>query len=216
MMRCLATALFFLVLGIHSAGAQTSQVTAPESPTPLSATPFYRAYSDHPVIEQATESVDMTSSVRSVLADSASPLALRLAIVNALGSHTLPDGYTDAWWRELGYEAAPSGGTEGSNPKITPDFYLLYAYMMALENQLRPEEVEPIVAVGVTALSGSIAAQMIGLLITSQRLLFDGEWCMIWKNTETVLVNQDLDRDLRPGAVAIIAEFLGTYEQDCS
>lgn len=192
----------------------------PVTPTPLTATPFYRAYMDHPAVRAATESQDLSAPVQTVLADPTAPLDLRLAVVNALASRTLPTGFTLSWWQSLGNDVLPpppnpADGRLRDPRALQPDSALILGYMLSLEDPLRPRRAEPFLAYAVAGLETSLTAHLAQTLVAAQIHLFDGNWCAIWNQAERLLSDEALQRDMRPRAVAIIAQFLGSYEQDC-
>ena len=51
-------------------------------------------------------------------------------------------------------------------------------------------------------------------LIKAQSL-FDSDWCLLWKATNTVRTNQDLKMDMRKQAIAIIFDYMDLYKGDC-
>ena len=188
--------------------------TAGWADSPLTSTHFSDAYSDHEMVQMASELMqnDISTTLLNFLADKHAPVDVRLAVVNKLGWNF--DGTTVG--AQLGEYLM--GRYRAKNEaklvkKLDAGTLAVYAYAKAMSNYF---DVKAASELGHKALkknkNKSFSVAMASALIDAQNYM-DGDWGMIYKVVANVLHDGSLHLDMRQEAIDNIMEYINLYNE---
>lgn len=188
--------------------------------SPLTSTPFYKAYLDVPAVKEAQRNPgEMTDNIKAFLFNDNNPLDQRIAVINAVGwdYEGLPtfSDYLDYYMKNRFGNKAAYPSLQEICGDATPEQLVIFAYLKAMSNYFDVDEAFQIAQM---AMSNPVEKQSFLLpigLIAGQIYLDMGEWCSIYQIVNDML-NIDVEKDLRPEAVDIVMDYIGLYEDECN
>ncbi|WP_249899207.1 stalk domain-containing protein [Paenibacillus sp. PK3_47] len=188
---------FLIVTGSFAIGQ--SRVHAD---SPLTSTQIYRAYLDVDMVAEA-ESDGLNKAVADFLQSPYTPLDEKAAAVNAL--------YSGQVWSDRNLAEEYSQLTYGKKTdvldkkELAPEEIFVIGYMKILDRYLEPDL--SWMTLAQQELPDSRTVALIHMLGVSQHNMD----CS-WNNTEKVLADTGLNRDIRQEAVEIIVEYMELYK----
>ena len=212
-MKSFLTVLIALILILTCRAARAD--------SPITSTDFHTAYLDLALVEKADANGVIDGEIAAYLCDSAHPIDIKAAILNALGWKFEGKNNAELFsW----YLAAKYGMRAAAlNLDVLNDGELFsLAYLTALDDYFHPEKAVPLIDSAErrfalhakTKPRGSFTVSLIRALIHAQAA-FDSDWCALWRLTEDAVDKSPLKRDMRPEAVTIITEYMSLYRNDC-
>ena len=188
--------------------------TAGWADSPLTSTHFSDAYSDHEMVQMASELMqnDISTTLLNFLADKHAPVDVRLAVVNKLGWNF--DG-TSTGSQLCEYLMGRYGAKNEAKliKKLDAGTLAVYAYAKAMSNYF---DVKAASELGHKALkknkNKSFSVAMASALIDAQNYM-DGDWGMIYKVVANVLHDGSLHLDMRQEAIDNIMEYINLYNE---
>ena len=97
---------------------------------------------------------------------------------------------------------------------LSADKIFCMGYLMVMDDYFHPEKALPLLEEAHNMEKDSFAVSIILALAKAQRA-FDSDWCEVWKLTEAVLQNKELNQDLRPEAIKMIVDYMILYKEYC-
>ena len=182
--------------------------------SPLTSTHFSDAYSDHPMVQMATELMqnDIPTTLLNFLSDEHQPVDVRLAVVNKLGWNF--DGTTMG--TQLGQYLMGRYKVKNEKKlikKLDAKTLAVYAYAKAMSNYF---DVKEACELGHKALKKnkgkSFSVALITALIDAQAYM-DSDWSMIYNVVANVLHDGALHLDMRQEAIDNIMEYINLYNE---
>ena len=188
--------------------------------SPLTSTPFYKAYLDVPAVREAQRNPgEMTDNIKAFLIDDNNPLDQRIAVINAIGwdYEGLPtfSDYLDYYLEKNYGGKVASLSLQEICEDASPEQLVIFAYLRAMSDYFDVDEAFQIAQM---AMRDPVEKQSFLLpigLIASQIYLDMGEWCSVYQIVNDML-NVDVEKDLRPEAVDIVMDYIGLYEDECN
>ncbi len=187
--------------------------TASWADSPLTSTHFADAYSDHEMVQMASELMqnDIPTTLLNFLADKHQPVDVRLAVINKIGWNF--DGTSVG--EQLGQYLM--GRYKAQNEKklvkkLDAGTMAVYAYAKAMSNYFDVKEASEL---GHKALkknkSKSFSIALISALIDAQ-IYLDSDWSMVYKVVADVLHDGSLHLDMRQEAIDNIMDYINLYQ----
>ena len=187
--------------------------TAGWADSPLTSTHFSDAYSDHEMVQMASELMqnDIPTTLLNFLADKHQPVDVRLAVINKIGWNF--DGTSVG--EQLGQYLM--GRYKARNEKklvkkLDAGTRAVYAYAKAMSNYF---DVKAACEIGHQALKKnkkkSFSVAMASALIDAQNYM-DSDWSMIYKVVADVLHDGSLHLDMRQEAIDNIMDYINLYK----
>ena len=182
--------------------------------SPLTSTHFCEAYSDHEMVQMASELMqnDISTTLLNFLADKHAPVDVRLAVVNKLGWNF--DG-TSTGSQLCEYLMGRYGAKNEAKliKKLDAGTLAVYAYAKAMSNYF---DVKAASELGHQAMkknkNKSFSVAMASALIDAQNYM-DSDWSMIYKVVADVLHDGSLHLDMRQEAIDNIMEYINLYNE---
>ena len=190
--------------------------TAGWADSPLTSTHFADAYSDHPMVQMASEEMqsNISTTLLNFLSDKQAPVDVRLAVVNKLGWNF--NGTTVG--AQLGEYLMGRYGAKNEAKlvkKLDAGTLAVYAYAKAMSNYF---DVKAASELGHQALkknkkTKSFSVAMASALIDAQDYMHTVDnWGMIYKVVAGVLHDGSLHLDMRQEAIDNIMEYINLYQ----
>ncbi len=181
--------------------------------SPITATKFYEAYMDVKMVERAHLEGVMGLEIAEFLTSPENPIDVNAAGINALSWKF--DGKNNAelyaYYLALLYHVSV---TELDTEFLSADEVFCMGYLTAMDDYFHPEKALPILEEAHKMMGNSFTVSIILALAKAQRA-FDSDWCEVWKLTEAVLQNKELNQDLRPEAIKMIVGYMILYKEYC-
>lgn len=187
--------------------------TAGWADSPLTSTHFADAYSDHPMVQMATEEMqyDIPTTLLNFLADKNSPIDVRLAVINKIGWNF--DGTTvGAQLCEYLMGRYKVKNEKKLVKKLDAGTLAVYAYTKAMSNYFDVKDASELGHQAVKKNKNkSFSVAMISALIDAQ-VYMDGDWGMVYNVVAAVLHDGSLHLDMRQEAIDNIMEYINLYQ----
>ncbi|MFD2334551.1 copper amine oxidase N-terminal domain-containing protein [Cohnella sp. GCM10020058] len=191
------TAMLFALIPLPSAHADS----------PVTSTNFYVAYKDESIVQKALQAGGMTAELATYLADESSPLALRAAVINAIGWDTEPTQRAEAYAQQAyGKSLAAIKPSE-----LRGDERFVIGYLLAMDDYLDTREAEQWLEDARRQLPDSFTAALIHAIVQAQEEMKDAGWPQVWKTVADVAFDPDLKMDMKPEAARIIIDYMVSY-----
>lgn len=174
--------------------------------SPLTSTNFYTAYLGVAEVKAASESGGVLTGELMVFLKGKNPIAQKMAVINALGWAFEGKNNYNIYKEHLG-EKTGKGKQKAEN-------LLCLAYLKALDNYFDCKDALIMADEALALNPESYTFNIIHALIKAQ-VLFDRDWCALWKVTDSVRSNTNLTMDMNNGAILIIFEYMDLYKSSC-
>lgn len=206
--------------------------------SPITSTPFYKAFNEIPEINQAEKIGKLNYELASYLSNKNNSIDKKLALVNALGWHV--DGKNNRKLFELFLKNKYSLDILDYS-KISNDEHLIIGYLAIMDNYFKTVEPLKIINEALEKNPNSYSYNIIYGLVLSQlsldfgirgveeeekfvitdkylKNLFDLKstgWCNIYIISANIEKNKNLTQDFRESAKKIIYNYTGRYKELC-
>jgi len=181
--------------------------------SPVTATRFYEAYLDVKMVERAHVEGVMGLEIAEFLTSPENPIDVKAAVINALSWRF--DGKNNAelyaCYLALLYHVSL---IELDTAFLSADEIFCMGYLMVMDDYFHPEKALPLLEEAHKTMGNSFTVSIILAIAKAQRA-FDSDWCEVWKLTEAVLQNKELNQDLRPEATKRIVDYMILYKEYC-
>ncbi len=188
--------------------------TAAWADSPLTSTHFADAYSDHPMVQMASQEMqyDIPTTLLNFLANKNEPVDVRLAVINKIGWNF--DGTTVGAQLEQYLMGRYNVKTEKKLvKKLDAGTLAVFAYARAMSNYFDVTAARALAQQAVKKNKNkSFSVALIDALIDAQVYL-DNDWSMIYKAVADVLHDGSLHLDMRQEAIDGIMEYINLYSE---
>ena len=187
--------------------------TAAWADSPLTSTHFADAYSDHPMVQMASEEMqgNIPTSLLNFLADKNAPIDVRLAVINKLGWNF--DGTSTG--DQLGHYLMGRLGAKNEAKlakKLDAGTLAVYAYAKAMSDYFNVTAASELGHKAVKKnKKKSFSVALISALIDAQVYL-DSDWSKVYQVVADVLNDGSLHLDMRLEAIDNIMDYIGMYK----
>lgn len=182
--------------------------------SPITSTPFASAYSEEKIIITATKAKGIiTPDLIEYLSKSGNPIELKMAVINQLGWQNKIKDNASVFYRHLTLKNRYKSEEEFKQ-KASGDELLSLAYLKAMDDY---QDVSPAIKFAELALEKnpkSLTYNLIVAIINAQKAM-DGDWCEVFKITDSVRQNSELTVDMKSEATVIIYEYTDGYKEFC-
>ena len=185
--------------------------------SPLTSCDFAQAYSDHPMVQLASSlgeggEVDLPVTLLSFITDEKQPIAIRLAVVNAIGWN-FEGKNSGKQIREYLMNRYKVKDEKKLVKKLDASTLSVYAYAKAMSNYFVVKDAQELAHEAVKRdRINSFSIAFIASLIDAQDYL-DSDWAMVYKVVDDVVKDGSLRLDMRQEAIDIVMEYINLYKE---
>jgi len=177
--------------------------------SPITSTTISKAYKNSKIIQIASKAKGkLTDELMDYLIDKRNPIELKMALINELGWEF--NGKNNS---EVFAEYLKKNKVKNIN-KASADILICFAYLKALDDYFNVEEAITYAQKAKAKNKKSYTIHIICALIEAQKAM-DDNWCEVYTLTNDVRTNENLIKDMREEAVAIIFEYMDLYKDYC-
>lgn len=176
--------------------------------SPLTATSFWEAYGDLPLVQRAHEQRQLDEKMTGFLLSTA-PLDQKAALINALSW----EGRGNAGIFRQALARKYKLPEEQAVKQLTPHQNFCLGYLTAQENYSATRFATPFVKAARRGLPRSFTVAVIEAVIESQDPMMMGHWEKVWPPLERVCQNRRLEMDMRPAGKEGILKYMRLYQE---
>ncbi|MFL0197419.1 hypothetical protein ACJDU8_17890 [Clostridium sp. WILCCON 0269] len=178
--------------------------------SPVTSTDFYKAYIDVDIVKTAKEKGVIDQKIATYLHSSKNPIDVKAAVINALGWKY--EGKSNA---ENYVKLIYSNDIDKLDvDSLSGDEIFCISYMMALDNYFHVDKALLLMEKAYEKNNTSFTIAVVRSILKGQAIISDiNNWGMIWSNTESVLNDKTLVKDMRQEAVDNIVGYMKLYEK---
>ena len=188
--------------------------------SPITSTVFYENFLDIEIIKDANISKKLDEKGCNYLSSESVYIENKLALINAL-SWIYPEGgkvplYNFNIFSDyLSKKYNQKFDLETAN-LYTDHEYICLAYLRAMDDYFNMEVPYLLIQKVSDDAKNALSYNIIKSLIETQEILSDmDQWCMIWKNYDSVINNKNFVRDLGDGTIKNISSYMLPYNYYC-
>ena len=199
--------LFFLLTFIYADSPITSSV-------------FYENFLEIEIVKQASRTKLLDNDGCIYLSSELVPIENKLALINALSWMYLEDGKVplynfNTFSDYLSKKYNQKFDLETAN-LYTDDEYICLSYLRAMDDYFNMEVPYLLIQKVSDDAKNTLSYNIIKSLIETQKILSDmDQWCMIWKNYDSVINNKNFVRDIGDGTIKNISSYMLPYKYYC-
>jgi len=178
--------------------------------SPLTSTPFYKAYSELNIIKAAKAKGILNVDMAEYLSSGSVPLDLKAALINAL-SWSFDGNYNSELYNYylcLKY-GVPLGNLEIA--ELSPGELFSLGYLRAMDDYFDVNDSLNLLELARESLDRSLTVTLIYSLVKAQAMMQSQDWSGIWPMFDDVAGDDMLRIDIRPEAVSIIIDYIVLY-----
>jgi len=181
--------------------------------SPITNTPFYKAYLDFKMVEKAELKGYLDQEITDYLLSPKISLDLKAAIINALSFEILGTDNAERFIRFLNIKYHSEDFVEYQDRLSAHELFCL-GYLYAMDDYFQPEIALPYFNKAQIKDPNNYSINMLQAVTIAQSL-FKIDKCKAWKLVEVVINNAELYERMLPEAEEIIITYFKHLEQDC-
>lgn len=191
-----------------------SAVSITKADSPITSTPFYKAYMDEAIVAHAAEVGTIDAEIAEYLLKRRKPLDVKAAVINALSWDF--DGKDNAgiFKTHIAEKYGKATFSELQLDELTGYELMCLGYLTVMDNYFEPKAAILYLEKAATKEPQSYTVHIL-LAITKAQEAMDYDWCKVWQVTEEVVNNDSLKMDMRPEANEIILDYMRLYQSSC-
>lgn len=184
------------------------------SDSPLTSTNFSISYQNEEIVIRASKTNGkLTKELIEYLINKSNPVDLKMALINQLGWDDKGKKNSNIFWSYIRLTNNYKSEEEFCN-KGNADELICFAYLKAIDNYFEVDKALKISEIALTKNTNSYTFHIISALIRSQKYL-NNDWCEVYKSTDSVRKNTNLNKDLRDEAISVIFDYMDNYGKYC-
>lgn len=190
-------------------------LTFAKADSPLTSTPFGELYNDEEIVQFALESNgEMNARILDYLGNETNPIAIKLAVINALGWKFEGKSNHQEYLNYL-IKAKKLKNIKTVLKKGSAHDIICLSYLKAMDNYFDVKEAAKWSRIAQKKDPNSYSVHIIAALIQAQEA-FDTDWCKVYQLTNAVRENNKLEIDMRDQAISLIFEYMDLYKDSCT
>ena len=180
------------------------------SDSPLTSTPFYKAYSDINIIKEARVKGTLNLEMAEYLSSGSVSLDLKAALINALSWDIDGKNNSDLYKYYLGLKYGVSVEDIQFSQLLSYEIFCL-GYIQALDNYFHVQDSLRLLELAMEDLDTMLSANLVYSLVKTQGMMQNQNWSNIWPMFDGLINDESLIVDIRPEAVSIILDYMVLY-----
>lgn len=186
--------------------------------SPLTSTNFFTVYEEYDIVNEALAAKGkLNNELMFYLSERAYPIDVKMAVINALGWNFNGQNNYEKYLNYVEMRLGIIRSAESFYRKIDGDELLCLAYLKAMDNYFDVSEAKEISALALAQsrrTRSSYTFHLIDALIGAQ-MQMQGDWCAMYKTTQQVRDNAELDYDFPWEADTVVFDYMDLYKKEC-
>ncbi|MCK5152848.1 MAG: hypothetical protein KAQ93_00690 [Spirochaetales bacterium] len=178
--------------------------------SPLTSTPFYKAYSEINLIKEARVKGTLNLEMAEYLSSGSVSLDLKAALINALSWDIAGKNNSELYRYYLGLKYGVLL-EEIQVSRLLPFEIFSLGYLQAMDNYFNVRDSLNLLELAIEDLDKSLIANLVYLLVKTQGMMQSQNWNEIWPLFDSLINDETLLVDIRPEAVNIIIDYMVLY-----
>ena len=178
--------------------------------SPLTSTPFYKAYSELNIIKAAKAKGILNFEMAEYLSSGSISLDLKAALINALSWNFDGKNNSELYSYYLCLKYGFSIKNFDISDLSTGELFSL-GYLQAMDNYFHVEDSLNLLEMARENLDKSFTVAVIQTLVQAQTMMQSQNWSGIWPMFDELVNDESLKVDIRPEAVSIILDYMVLY-----
>ena len=188
--------------------------------SPITSTAFYENFLEIEIVKQASSTKLLDNDGCIYLSSELVPIENKIALINALSwiypedvkvplynFNTFSDYLSKKYNQKFDLETANL---------YTDHEYICLAYLRAMDDYFNMEVPYLLIQKVSDNAKNNLSYNIIKSLIETQEILSDmDQWCMIWKNYDSVVDNKNFVRDIGDSTIESISSYMNHYKHNC-
>ncbi len=181
------------------------------SDSPLTSTPFYKAYSEINIIKEARVKGTLNLEMAEYLSSGSVSLDLKAALINALSWDIDGKNNSELYKYYLGLKYGDSVEDIQFSKLLSYEIFCL-GYLQALDNYFYVNNSLSLLEIAMGDLDKNLSANLVYSLVKTQGMMQNQNWSDIWPMFDSLVNDENLIVDIRPEAVSIILDYMILYK----
>ena len=180
------------------------------SDSPLTSTPFYKAYSEINIIKEARVKGTLNLEMAEYLSSGSVSLDLKAALINALSWDFNGKNNSEFYKYYLGLKYGVSV-VDIQVSRLLPHEVFSLGYLQAMDNYFNVTDSLNLLELAMEDLDNRLSVNLVYVLVKTQGMMQSQDWSEIWPLFDSLINNESLLVDIRPEAVKIIIDYMVLY-----
>ncbi len=180
------------------------------SDSPLTSTPFYKAYSEINIIKEARVKGTLNLEMAEYLSSGSVSLDLKAALINALSWDIDGKNNSELYKYYLGLKYGVSV-VDIQVSRLLPHEVFSLGYLQAMDNYFNVTDSLNLLELAMEDLDNRLSVNLVYVLVKTQGMMQNQDWSEIWPLFDSLINNESLLVDIRPEAVKIIIDYMVLY-----
>lgn len=177
--------------------------------SPVTSTDFYKAYINVDIVKTAKEKGVIDQEIANYLYSSKNPIDVKAAVINAMGWKYEGKNNAENYVKLMYSKDIDKLDVDS----LSGNEIFCISYMMALDDYFHVDKALSLMEKAYEKNNTSFTIAIIRSVLKGQVVLNNGNWGMIWFNTENVLNDKTLVKDMRQEAIDNIVGYMKSYEE---
>lgn len=180
------------------------------SDSPLTSTPFYKAYPEINIIKEAKVKGTLNLEMAEYLSSGSVSLDLKASLINALSWDIDGNNNSELYKYYLGLKYGITI-EEIQDARLLPYEIFSLGYLLAMDNYFNVRDSLNLLELALEDLDKSLSVNLVYLLVKTQGMMQSQDWSDIWPLFDELIKDESIAVDLRPEAVNIILDYMVLY-----
>ncbi len=181
---------------------------------PITATVFWKAYKDLPIIKKATTTRELSKDMIVFFESDKNSIDKKVAIINALGVNYGGKRNSYVFYDFLEKKYGVKRSRNKFKKLCTGDELLCVGYLEAMEDYFNSGMGRPMVRAALKKNKTSYTYNII-LAILNAQADFNHNWCTAFHDVDKIRKNTKLVKDFRETGIKIIFDYFDSVKENC-
>ena len=182
--------------------------------SPITSTDIYSGYKNEPIVAEAINNSVLTEKLLEYLVSPQNPIAVKIAVINALGWDVNGKNNADVFFQYLNKTNTYKSIADFMQ-KADGELLICMAYLKAMDSYFDVDEAVLIAQKVKSKYPKSYTVNIVCALIEAQKAMESGDGCEMYQLTDRVRENKSLNDDMNETAKTEIFGYMNWYRGDC-
>jgi|GEM_PF-422054 len=181
--------------------------------SPITSTDIYSGYKNEPIVAEAINNSILTEKLLEYLVSPQNPIAVKIAVINALGWDINGKNNADVFFQYLNKTNTYKSIADFMQ-KADGELLICMAYLKVMDDYFDVNEAVSMAQKAKSKSPKSYTVNIVCALIEAQKAM-SSDWCEVYQFTDRVRENKSLNDDMNETAKARIFGYMDGYGKYC-